>query len=54
VSNTGLVIPADFGWRNATSPGLRLVIPLVEQLRGMIERDRAGGTAFTIVVKEKE
>ena len=39
---------------NAKSLGLRLVISLVEQLQGTIELDRMAGTAFTIVVKEKE
>jgi len=33
---------------------LRLVFSLVEQLSGTIELDRTTGTAFTIVVKEKE
>ena len=40
--------------RNAKSFGLRLVISLVEQLQGTIELDRTEGTAFTIIVKEKE
>jgi two-component sensor histidine kinase len=52
--DTGISIPADFDWRNAKSLGLRLVISLVEQLSGTIELDRTVGTAFTIVVKEKE
>jgi two-component sensor histidine kinase len=30
------------------------VISLVEQLQGTIELDRSAGTAFKIVVKEKE
>ena len=46
--------PADLDWRNAKSLGLRLVISLVEQLQGTIELDPTAGTAFTIVVKEKE
>jgi two-component sensor histidine kinase len=52
--DTGTGIPADFDWRNAKSLGLRLVISLVEQLSGTIEVDRTAGTAFTIVVTEKE
>ena len=52
--DTGVGIPADFDWRNPKSLGLRLVIGLVEQLQGTIELDRTAGTAFTIVVKEKE
>jgi len=53
-NDNGVGIPADFDWRNAKSLGLRLVISLVEQLQGTIELDRTAGTAFTIVVKEKE
>jgi PAS domain S-box-containing protein len=52
--DTGTGIPADFDWRNAKSLGLRLVVSLVEQLFGTIELDRAAGTAYTIVVNEKE
>ena len=51
--DNGVGIPQDFDWRNARSPGLRLVIGLVEQLQGTIELDRTTGTAFTIVVQEK-
>ncbi|MCX6683839.1 MAG: sensor histidine kinase, partial [Methanoregula sp.] len=52
--DNGVGIPADFDWQNAKSLGFRLVISLVEQLQGTIELDRAAGTAFTIVVKEKQ
>jgi two-component sensor histidine kinase len=52
--DNGIGIPADFDWRDAKSLGLRLVCSLVEQLDGTIELDRTTGTAFTIVVKEKE
>ncbi|MDO8872730.1 MAG: histidine kinase dimerization/phosphoacceptor domain -containing protein [Methanoregula sp.] len=52
--DTGVGIPEDFDWRNVESLGLRLVILLVEQLDGTIELDRTAGTAFAIVVKEKE
>jgi len=54
VRDNGVGIPQDFDWRNAKSLGLRLVISLVEQLQGTIELDQMAGTAFTIVVKEKE
>jgi two-component sensor histidine kinase len=53
-SDNGAGIPADFGWCNPKSLGLRLVIGLVEQLQGTIELDRTAGTTFNIVVKEKE
>ncbi|MDO9035216.1 MAG: PAS domain S-box protein, partial [Methanoregula sp.] len=52
--DNGIGIPEDFDWRNAGSLGLRLVCSLVEQLDGTIELDRSSGTAFTIVLKEKE
>jgi two-component sensor histidine kinase len=52
--DTGVGIPQDLDWQNAKSLGLRLVVSLVEQLQGTIELDRTAGTAFKIVVKEKE
>jgi PAS domain S-box-containing protein len=54
IKENGIGIPEDLDWRNAKSLGLRLVISLVEQLQGTIELDRSAGTAFKIVVKEKE
>jgi PAS domain S-box-containing protein len=54
VRDNGAGIPADFDWRNSKSLGIRLVTSLVEQLQGTIELDRTAGTAFNIVVKEKE
>jgi PAS domain S-box-containing protein len=52
--DNGVGIPADLDWRNTESLGLRLVISLVEQLNGSIELDRSSGTAFNIVLQEKE
>jgi two-component sensor histidine kinase len=52
--DTGVGLPADLDWRTGKTLGLRLVISLVEQLFGTIELDRTSGTAFIIVVKEKE
>jgi len=54
VKDDGIGIPADLDWRNTESLGLRLVISLVEQLNGTIELDRSAGTAFSMVVQEKE
>jgi two-component sensor histidine kinase len=34
-------IPDDVDWHDAKSPGLRLVVSLVEQLSGTIELDRS-------------
>jgi two-component sensor histidine kinase len=47
-------IQEGFDWRNARSPGLRLVVSLVEQVQGTVEVDRSAGTEFKIIVKEKE
>ena len=48
-------MPEDLDWMRSThSLGLRLVVSLVEQLNGTIELDRTTGTAFKIVVKEKQ
>jgi PAS domain S-box-containing protein len=53
--DTGIGIPKELDWmRNTQSLGHRLVVSLVEQLNGTIELDRTTGTAFNIVVKEKE
>jgi two-component sensor histidine kinase len=52
--DNGVGIPLDFDWRKAESLGLRLINILVDQLFGTIELDRSTGTAFTIVVEEKE
>ena len=52
--DNGIGIPEGFDWRNTKSMGLHLVITLADQLDGTIELDRGSGTAFTIVVKEKE
>jgi PAS domain S-box-containing protein len=55
IRDTGIGIPEELDWkRNEQSLGLRLVVSLVEQLDGTIELDRTTGTAFNIVVKEKE
>jgi two-component sensor histidine kinase len=53
-ADNGAGIPADFDWCNPKSPGLRLIISFVDQVQGTIELDRTAGTAFTIVVEEKE
>jgi PAS domain S-box-containing protein len=53
--DTGIGMPEDLDWMRSThSLGLRLVVSLVEQLNGTIELDRTTGTAFKIVVKEKQ
>ncbi|MCX6683838.1 MAG: PAS domain S-box protein [Methanoregula sp.] len=53
--DTGIGMPEDLDWMRSThSLGLRLVLSLVEQLNGTIELDRTTGTAFKIVVKEKQ
>ena len=52
--DTGIGIPADLDWRDTPSLGLRLVNTLVDQLNGTVELDRSAGTAFTMVLHEKE
>ena len=52
--DNGIGIPDDLDGRNTQSLGLRLVIALVDQLNGSIERDRTAGTAFSIILQEKE
>ncbi|HII76018.1 MAG TPA: histidine kinase, partial [Methanolinea sp.] len=52
--DTGVGIPGDLDWRKPASLGLRLVNSLVSQLNGSIELDRSQGTAFTLVLQEKE
>ena len=55
IKDTGIGIPKDLDWmRSKQSLGHRLVVSLVEQLQGTIELDRTAGTAFTIIVQEKE
>jgi two-component sensor histidine kinase len=51
--DNGVGIPEDFDWRNAKSLGLRLVISLVEQLQGTIDRTKAG-TIYHISIPKKE
>jgi PAS domain S-box-containing protein len=55
IRDTGIGIPKDLDWmRSKKSLGLRLVVSLVEQLKGTIELDRTTGTVFNIVMKEKQ
>jgi len=46
VSDNGVGLPEDSGFRDTASLGLQLVNTLVEQLEGTIELDRSSGTAF--------
>ncbi|MCK4417131.1 MAG: hypothetical protein KAV99_03080, partial [Candidatus Latescibacteria bacterium] len=48
VSDNGVGLPKDLDFRNTKSLGLELVNTLADQLRGTIELDRSGGTAFKI------
>jgi two-component sensor histidine kinase len=50
----GIGIPENLDWKNADSLGLRLVISLVEQLRGTINLDRAEGTTFRFTIQTKK
>jgi two-component sensor histidine kinase len=52
--DTGIGIPKDLDWmRTDQTLGLKLVVGLVQQLKGTIELDRTAGTAFNIILEEK-
>ena len=48
VSDNGIGLPEQLDFRKSPSLGLVLINSLVEQLGGVIELDRKGGTTFTI------
>ncbi|MDO8872715.1 MAG: PAS domain S-box protein [Methanoregula sp.] len=52
VMDNGIGMPADVDWRNTTTLGLGLVISLVEQLEGTIEKEPGKGTRFLITVRQ--
>ena len=54
LADDGIGLPEGFDYTNSPSLGLRLVNILIEQLSGTITLDRTAGTAFNIVLKEKE
>ena len=54
VRDTGVGMPKDLDWkRNKRSLGHRLVVSLVEQVKGTIELDKSDGTTFTISIPIK-
>jgi two-component sensor histidine kinase len=50
VQDNGVGLPEGLDWRIAPTLGLHLVITLIRQVRGSIELNRAGGTAFEIFI----
>ncbi|HAA33106.1 MAG TPA: hypothetical protein DCE56_42025 [Cyanobacteria bacterium UBA8553] len=48
VGNSGNTVPADFDLKNPKSMGLKLVVTLVKQLKGVIEIERGEKTVFVI------
>jgi PAS domain S-box-containing protein len=48
VGNSGNTVPADFDLKNPKSMGLKLVVTLVKQLKGVIEIERGDKTVFVI------
>jgi len=48
VSDTGVGFPDTIEFRNSPSLGLKLVNTLVDQIGGVVEMDRNGGTEFKI------
>ena len=53
VRDNGVGTPPGFDWKTAPSLGLRLVINLVRQVRGTIEKGIGTGTTFTITIPKK-
>jgi two-component sensor histidine kinase len=53
VSDDGVGLPGDLDFRDTESLGLQLVNTLVDQLEGIIEVDRNGGTAFRITFTQR-
>jgi len=54
VGDNGVGFPKDLDFRNTETLGLQLVMTLVKQLKGTIELDRSGGTAFKITFAEQK
>jgi two-component sensor histidine kinase len=52
VGDNGIGLAEEIDMRNPKSLGLRLVITLVDQLKGNIEVDTSHGTIFKITFKE--
>jgi PAS domain S-box-containing protein len=50
MQDNGIGMPADLDWKESPTLGLRLVVLLVEQLRGTITLEQGGGTKFTITI----
>ena len=53
-SDNGIGLPESVTLDHTGSLGMRLISGLVQQLNGTIKLERSAGTAFTIVVKEKQ
>jgi two-component sensor histidine kinase len=54
VRDNGVGFPEEVDFRHVESLGLRLVIMLTQQLDGVIELQRGGGTTFTITFTEPQ
>jgi PAS domain S-box-containing protein len=48
VADNGVGLPANLDWEQTETMGLRLVKMLSQQLKGIMEIDRAGGTTFRL------
>ena len=51
VKDNGIGMPCDIDIKNVDTLGLRLVNTLIDQLDGMIEINRNGGTEYKIIFK---
>lgn len=49
VADTGIGLPSDFQFNTASSPGIRLILSLTEQLQGSLESNTSSGTEVRIV-----
>jgi two-component sensor histidine kinase len=53
IGDNGIGMPAELDWKTTTSLGLRLVVSLVDQIDGTIEKGMGEGTMFIIIIPRK-
>lgn len=52
VCDDGIGLPSNFSWENSTTLGIELIVTLVEQINGTIEKIDLPGTCFKIVFQD--
>jgi len=50
VQDNGVGLPEGMDWRNTSTLGLHLVITLIKQVKGSVELNSTGGTAFEMLI----